>query len=297
MINRMTKKKSKILVLQGVPASGKSTYARELAEKDESYVIVNRDSIRESRGNYWIPKQEDYISDIEEFEVRAAINRKLNVVIDATNLNPKTIEKWNLIAQETESDIEFKLFEISFEEAMKRDSDPSRKRPVGEKTMKTFFRKYFPDKLTSMTDTRLILEPESSKPNVILCDIDGTVALRKNRSPFDYSKVSEDIFDPRMKLLLQNQNTDIIFLSGREGTSECKKDTEEWLKSNGIKFKDLLMRKPKDFRPDNEIKLEIYENQIKPIYNVVSVFEDRDKVVKMWRDLGILCCQVYYGNF
>ena len=87
----MTKKKSKILVLQGVPASGKSTYARELAEKNESYVIVNRDSIRESRGNYWIPKQEDYISDIEEFEVRAAINRKLNVIIDATNLNPKTI--------------------------------------------------------------------------------------------------------------------------------------------------------------------------------------------------------------
>lgn len=43
---------SKILVLQGPPASGKSTYARELAEDDWNWVIVNRDSLREGRGLY-----------------------------------------------------------------------------------------------------------------------------------------------------------------------------------------------------------------------------------------------------
>ena len=43
----------KMLVLQGVPASGKSTFAKELASRDHSYVIVNRDSIRESRGDYY----------------------------------------------------------------------------------------------------------------------------------------------------------------------------------------------------------------------------------------------------
>lgn len=290
-------KKNKILVLQGVPASGKSTFARELVSKDNSYVIVSRDAIRESRGEYWIPKQEDYISDIEEFEIRSAIKHGLNVVIDATNLNPRTIEKWNSLATELNTDIEFKLFKISFEEALKRDKDPSRKRPVGEKTLKRFFKYYFPEMLVDFKDSRIILEPESEKPSIIVCDIDGTVALRNNRSPFDYSKVSEDTFDPRMKLLLQNQQYPIIFLSGREGTATCRKDTENWLKSNGITYKELIMRKPKDFRPDDIVKKEIYETVLKPQYNIISVFDDRDKVVKMWRDLGILCCQVYYGDF
>ena len=44
--------KTKILVLQGAPASGKSTYARELTSQDKSYVIVSRDEIRAARGQY-----------------------------------------------------------------------------------------------------------------------------------------------------------------------------------------------------------------------------------------------------
>ena len=90
----------KIIVLQGPPASGKSTYARELAQVGTPYVIVNRDSIREARGEYWIPEQEDYISDMEEYGVRSAIKRKLIPIIDATNLNPKTIAKWENLAKE-----------------------------------------------------------------------------------------------------------------------------------------------------------------------------------------------------
>lgn len=84
---------SKILVLQGPPAASKSTWAREFVKDKTDWVIVNRDSLREGRGDYWIPSQEEYISDLEEFSVKAAINRGLNVIIDATNLNPKTIDK------------------------------------------------------------------------------------------------------------------------------------------------------------------------------------------------------------
>ena len=62
LIKNSTKVPLKILVLQGVPASGKSTFARSLVLKDKSYVIVSRDAIREARGDYWIPEHEDYIS-------------------------------------------------------------------------------------------------------------------------------------------------------------------------------------------------------------------------------------------
>ena len=95
----------KLLILQGAPASGKSTFARQLAHEDKSYVIVNRDSIRNSRGDYWIPSQEDYITSIEEFSIKNALGRGYNVIVDATNLNPITINKWKVIADEFNAEI------------------------------------------------------------------------------------------------------------------------------------------------------------------------------------------------
>lgn len=288
----------KLLILQGAPASGKSTFARQLAHEDKSYVIVNRDSIRNSRGDYWIPSQEDYITSIEEFSIKNALGRGYNVIVDATNLNPITINKWKVIADEFNAEIEFKMFEISFEDAVARDK--LRDNSVGEKVIKEFFRKYFPEKLTPFFDDRFILKPDVAASQVVLCDIDGTIALRRGRSPYDQSKVIEDAFDPRMNFLLSSlsEKFKIIFLSGRQDTKQCREDTEKWLKDNlGLSEVTLIMRSEGDFRPDDVVKKELYQKYIKDIYNVVCVFDDRDKVVKMWRNLGLLCCQVYYGNF
>lgn len=288
----------KLLILQGAPASGKSTFARQLAHEDKSYVIVNRDSIRNSRGDYWIPSQEDYITSIEEFSIKNALGRGYNVIVDATNLNPITINKWKVIADEFNAEIEFKMFEISFEDAVARDK--LRDNPVGEKVIKDFFRKYFPEKLTPFFDDRFILKPDVAASQVVLCDIDGTIALRRGRSPYDQSKVLEDAFDPRMNFLLSSllEKFQIIFLSGRQDTKQCREDTEKWLKDNlGLSEVTLIMRPEGDFRPDDVVKKELYQKYIKDRYNVVCVFDDRDKVVRMWRNLGLLCCQVYYGNF
>lgn len=288
----------KLLILQGAPASGKSTFARQLAHEDKSYVIVNRDSIRNSRGDYWIPSQEDYITSIEEFSIKNALGRGYNVIVDATNLNQITINKWKVIADEFNAEIEFKMFEISFEDAVARDK--LRDNSVGEKVIKEFFRKYFPEKLTPFFDDRFILKPDVAASQVVLCDIDGTIALRRGRSPYDQSKVLEDAFDPRMNFLLSSlsEKFQIIFLSGRQDTKQCREDTEKWLKDNlGLSEVTLIMRSEGDFRPDDVVKKELYQNYIKDRYNVVCVFDDRDKVVRMWRNLGLLCCQVYYGNF
>ena len=288
----------KLLILQGAPASGKSTFARQLAHEDKSYVIVNRDSIRNSRGDYWIPSQEDYITSIEEFSIKNALGRGYNVIVDATNLNPITINKWKVIADEFNAEIEFKMFEISFEDAVARDK--LRDNSVGEKVIKEFFRKYFPEKLTPFFDDRFILKPDVAASQVVLCDIDGTIALRRCRSPYDQSKVLEDAFDPRMNFLLSSlsEKFQIIFLSGRQDTKQCREDTEKWLKDNlRLSEVTLIMRSEGDFRPDDVVKKELYQKYIKDRYNVVCVFDDRDKVVRMWRNLGLLCCQVYYGNF
>ena len=306
LIKNSNKDPLKILVLQGVPASGKSTFARSLVLKDKSYVIVSRDAIREARGEYWIPEHEDYISDIEEFEIRSAIKHNLNPIIDATNLNPKTIAKWKNLAEELNVNIEFKMFEIDFATALERDS--KRERSVGKKVLERFFRDYFPNQLKAYyTDDRL-KEPfysyNDEKEDCIIVDLDGTVCLHNGRNPYDLTRVSEDIPNYPLVRFLQELicNKHIIFLSGREETDQCRQDTINWLTENicssdfGYKW-ELLMRDKNNFEPDEVIKERIFHKEIEPKYNVIAVFDDRDKVVKMWRSLGLLCNQVYWGNF
>jgi hypothetical protein len=61
-----------------------------------------------------------------------------------------------------------------------------------------------------------------------------------------------------------------------------------------INSDDLIMRPSGNYTPDHLLKIEM----AKPFLNQITlVFEDRNKVVKMWRDLGICCCQVAEGDF
>jgi predicted kinase len=131
---------SKVIILQGCPASGKSTWAREFVKGKKDWVIVNRDSIREGRGDYWIPEQEKFISELEVFHIRKALEYGLNVIIDATNLNPTTLAKWDTIAKEFSAEVEIKSFDIPLDEAIRRDSE--RSRSVGEKVIRDFYNRY-----------------------------------------------------------------------------------------------------------------------------------------------------------
>ena len=57
---------AKMLVLQGCPASGKSTFARKFVEgQSDKWIITNRDSIRRMFGEYWIPSRETLVKDSE----------------------------------------------------------------------------------------------------------------------------------------------------------------------------------------------------------------------------------------
>lgn len=297
---------NKILVLQGVPASGKSSWAKDFVKDKKDWVIVSRDEIREATGKYWVPEREHYISEVEEFQIKSAIKNNLNVIIDATNLNPNTIQKWTNLSQELSTELEFKKFEIDVETALLRDHD--RSKPVGKKVLINFFQKYFPELLTDYyTDNRLTAEYDPSKPDCIICDLDGTLCLHQGRNPYDLTKVKEDKpNEPLLRLLmiLNRIPYKVIFVSGREGTKQCGADTYDWLnkyyRNQGERaiYWDLLMRKPDDYRPDDVVKEELYHDFIEPFYNVIAVFDDRNKVVQMWRHkLGLLTLQVYEGDF
>lgn len=87
----------------------------------------------------------------------------------------------------------------------------------------------------------------------------------------------------------------MILCSGRsEVTREA---TEQWLLDNEIFYDALYMRKAKDTRADDIVKKEMLDQIIADGYDPVIAFDDRDRVVKMWRDNGLICCQVAPGKF
>lgn len=147
--------------------------------------------------------------------------------------------------------------------------------------------------------------PAVSPYRSILVDIDGTLALRNGRGPFDWAKVSTDLPNEPIVQLVENlawQGYHVVFMSGRKDTGDCRKDTIQWLKDNLSFLKqtdvpELYMRHEDDGRSDDDVKYELFDWHIRNHYDVAWVIDDRDRVVKMWREIGLTCLQVAEGNF
>ena len=137
------------------------------------------------------------------------------------------------------------------------------------------------------------------KIDAIIVDVDGTVALMKGRrSPFAWKEVMQD--DPNLPIIdlvhtLRDAGLKVLVTTGRDGV--CLNDTKTWLTDHGVLYDAIFIRPERDSRDDTVIKKEIYDNHIKDKYKIKYVIDDSDKVVKMWRDLGLTVLQVADGDF
>lgn len=146
-------------------------------------------------------------------------------------------------------------------------------------------------------------EPLAGAPFAIIVDLDGTLAHRKTRSPYDYTKVIEDTCDVVIADLVRMYRSidyRIIISTGRNYS--CAQDTIKWLDAYDIPFDLLLMRSDKDKEngqqlPDWVVKYNLFNERIRNRFNVQVAIDDRDQVVRLWRTLGIKCLQVDYGDF
>lgn len=91
---------------------------------------------------------------------------------------------------------------------------------------------------------------------------------------------------------------EVRIFSGR--SDEVREQTEAWLAKHRCYpgRASLTMRAAGDFTPDDVLKRRWYEAL--PAFDrrrLVAVFDDRDRVVAMWRALGVTCFQVAPGDF
>jgi len=293
-----------IYILKGLPASGKSTYAKKLLKENPgTYKRINRDDLREMFDGYHLSNDnEKFAKKVRDLLILEALDAGKHVIVDDTNLSDKNLNRITQLAdihrKKTGNTVkvEVKEFEIELEEAIERDS--KRERPVGKKVIERMHRHHYGE---GVTDDRgpNYMKQDKKLPPAIICDLDGTLAIIKDRSPFDASKCEQDLLNEPIAEIVKSyseRGTRIILLSGRQ--DKHMEQTKNWLAKYDIPYDDLLMRKTKDGRKDSVIKKEIVANNITGKYFVRFVLDDRDQVVDMWRrEIGFACLQVNYGDF
>ncbi len=134
---------SKIIIVRGIPASGKSTWAKEWTLEDPTHrVRVNMDDIRNMLGKYWVPEREPMIKRIKENIIYNALDFGYDLIIDNMNLNPKEIASIKkIVSGYPEYSIEFKdFFDTPLEVCIERDS--KRENPIGAKIITEIYNKY-----------------------------------------------------------------------------------------------------------------------------------------------------------
>lgn len=290
---------------KGLPASGKSTWAKEQCRKHGAKRI-NKDDLRKMIDDgIHTKKNEKNILSVRNALVIHYLLEGLDVIVDDTNLNPIHEQTLRGIAEQVGAKfiVNDSFLQVSLEECLKRDA--VRQNYVGEATIKKMYRKY-------ISPTKEFIKPHDSRfSDCIIVDIDGTIAKNDNhRDWYDYSKVYDDKVNHDVLQLIDAYckyypHFDLFFVTGREGTEICIRETQRWLKDKVLSdypsienaYANIYFRTEKDFRPDHEVKNDIWKLVFENRYNIQIVFDDRKNVVDMWRSLGLRCMQVADGDF
>lgn len=276
-----------MIIMVGLPASGKSTLAQGRILADGNTVRVNKDLLRKMlHFGKWTGYNESVTKAMSRCIVKQCLISGINVIVDDTNLNEGTMQSWKDLAREIDAKVEIMdLTDVPVDECITRDL--GREESVGAHVIK------------NMAIRAGIKKFE--KDSVVICDLDGTLADTAHRLHFVKSKVDgkkdwngffaamgeDPVREETKKALLKHfaEGKTIIFLSGRpERYGEI---TRRWLAKNFLNFGyTIIMRKDSDKRPDFETKQDMVNSYFPDKEVIHMVYDDRPQViVKVWLPL------------
>lgn len=308
---------AKLIIARGLPASGKSTYARAwVAEDPVRRARVNRDDLRAMAHNSAFivqtdsqPGTERAIQAARDAAITALLKRGMDVVSDDTNLVSRTVRDLRRLAVLAGAEFEIvDLTDVPLDECLRRNALREGVARVPEDRIRDMHARYIAGKPHPLplgeepADPTAVVpyEPKPDTPKAIMIDVDGTVALMAGRGPYDETRVHED--RPNEPVIaavrgMARAGHRPVFCSGR--TDACRQVTEAWIRRHvfaALPF-ELHMRAVGDTRKDSVVKLELFDRHIRDRLHVVAVFDDRRQVVDMWRSLGLTVFQVAEGQF
>ncbi|GGY76819.1 phosphatase domain-containing protein [Streptomyces omiyaensis] len=299
-------------VMTGLPASGKTTAARALQERSEGRMRrVNLDDLRTMLDLPGGPGRsrahEQTVLDIQDAAVRAAVDDGFDVVVDNTHLTPHIPRRLKAaLAGREAAFVVHDFTDVPADECVRRDA--ARERPVGEEIIRVLAEKHAKAtrggwRLTAdwLGDRPAVTPyvPDPSLPSAVLCDIDGTLALRGDRGPYDFTRCDLDLLNVAVRDALRAfrgaHGDRVVLLSGR--SEDHRALTEAWLERYEVPYDELWMRASGDGRSDDLVKAELFDAHVRHRHAVRVSLDDRDRVVAVWRRMGLPTWQVNYGAF
>lgn len=303
----------KLQLTVGLPASGKSSYAKGRAGNDKTVHRYNYDDFRAMMFNnsYRDVKSEAIVRLVCRNAVIESLISGFNVIVDNTALTESAQDSWRNLAREHHAKFEIVDFRhVSPEVCIARD-----RLRQGH------------DHVSAPVIWNMALQSGLMKFDdrpIVIVDVDGTLANSDGiRSPYDEEKVHLDepypvvvqwvnnlvnwanycmycfheynvgdaaYQDEVKKCLCETPSPvpeyQVIIVSGR--STLCAVSTYNWLASR-IQFSAIFMRNRGDRRPDVQVKQEILNRilAVVPKEQIKFVLDDRPKVIKMWKDNGL----------
>lgn len=132
---------AKLVLLRGLPASGKSTYSAQLVL--QGYKRINADDLRVMVDNGSYSKaNEKYITDVMQTMAALALQSGLNVVYDNTNFNPFHVRWAKALARDLRCELEIVDIKTPLEVCILRDLERTKGR-VGKDVIMKIYNRYF----------------------------------------------------------------------------------------------------------------------------------------------------------
>lgn len=338
----------KCLILSGLPGSGKSRFAQEWTASEKGRARINWDELRLYMFGpdwRWNKADERKMQDKSNEMFRSFAELGMDIVIDNTNLTPKSRERWETLARAHGMEIEHVQFDTPLATCIERDRQRTGRARVGRAVI---------ERMALFNGFIDFSDREVYPRDFIIVDMDGTVANcddRRKRAfqgptihkrlqegadggdggPCPLEKIVTDRYcnacggsanknwplffqgienDPPITPIIEliarvldntgaeygeDDGLDVIIVSGRS-LDEGGTGTEKWIEKNlPFPVKHLFMRNAQDYRADDIVKQEILD--LLPKERIKWVFDDRQRVVDMWRRNGLTCLQVADGQF
>lgn len=293
---------------RGLPGSGKTSWAlAQLAAAEPGQLArLNRDDLRQMLHNQapHTPLTEQQVTLAQHAGIEQLLRAGVSVIVDDTNLRARHLRTLAELAWRCGAEFVVRDFDTPLEQCLRRDQQ--RPSPVGEAVIRGMHERYLagrglplpvPVRIDAAVGA-LPYQPDLGMPVAVMVDIDGTVALAGNRDPYDPTRYHLDLPNrPVIEAVRAHYHAGhaILFCSGRDDT--YRGVTRRWLDKHVGVTGALFMRPAEDRRRDDVVKLELFDKHIRHSYNVLCVYDDRERVVAAWRAIGLTVMQVAEGRF